>query len=48
MKTNLLRLFFASVLSAVVFIPVALGQTVTGSVTGEVTDPSGAASPAPG
>src|ERR1700722_768487 len=43
MKTNLLRLFFASVLSAVVFIPVALGQTVTGSVTGEVTDPSGAA-----
>jgi hypothetical protein len=36
MKKNLLPLFF--LLAAV---PMALGQTVTGSVTGEVTDPSG-------
>ena len=43
MKTNLLRLCFTIALSLLVCIPMAMGQTVTGSVTGEVTDPSGAA-----
>jgi hypothetical protein len=45
MKTNLLRLFFGCALTLVVYIPIALGQTVTGSITGEVTDPSGAVIP---
>jgi hypothetical protein len=43
MKTNLLRILFGCALILPVFILPAFGQTVTGSVTGEVTDPSGAA-----
>ncbi len=42
MKTNLLRLIFGCVLTMLVCISTAIGQTVTGTVTGEVTDPSGA------
>ncbi|MGB6687809.1 MAG: TonB-dependent receptor [Terracidiphilus sp.] len=45
MKTNLLRLIFGCALTLLVSIPVALGQTVTGSITGEVRDPSGAVIP---
>jgi hypothetical protein len=42
MKTNLLRLYFGFVLALLACIPMAIAQTVTGSITGEVTDPSGA------
>lgn len=42
MKTNLLRYRFAFLIMAVMLSRPALGQTVTGSVTGLVTDPSGA------
>jgi hypothetical protein len=42
MRTNLLRYLSLCCLTAVVYLPMALGQTVTGSITGVVTDPSGA------
>jgi hypothetical protein len=42
MRTKLLRYAAACVFTAVVGTPAALAQTVTGSITGEVTDPSGA------
>jgi hypothetical protein len=42
MKTKLLRLVCGCALTMLLCISFALGQTVTGSITGEVTDPSGA------
>jgi hypothetical protein len=43
MKRNLLRWFIACGITALLGPSAALAQTVTGSVTGEVRDPSGAA-----
>jgi hypothetical protein len=45
MKTNFPRLIFGCTLVMLLCISIALGQTVTGSITGEVTDPSGAIVP---
>jgi len=45
MRTNLFRYFLGSCLVAVLCLSSALGQTVTGSITGQVTDPSGAVVP---
>ncbi len=42
MKSNLLRLILGCAFSLLMCVSVAPGQTVTGTVTGEVTDPSGA------
>ncbi len=42
MKTNLFRLFFGAALVTLACVSLAAGQSVTGSITGEVTDPSGA------
>lgn len=42
MKTNLLRIALGCALSSLMCTLIAIGQTVTGSVTGEVTDQSGA------
>src|ERR1700722_15710694 len=42
MRSKLFYHVAACALTAVVGMPVALAQTVTGSITGEVTDPSGA------
>jgi hypothetical protein len=42
MKTNLVRIFFGCTLALLACIPMALAQTVTGSIAGVVTDPSGA------
>src|SRR5207245_4792741 len=41
-KTNLLRFLFVGWMAIILWLPSALGQTVTGSITGLVTDPSGA------
>ncbi len=42
MRTNFLRAFLGCALLLVLSVSAALGQTVTGSISGEVTDPSGA------
>jgi hypothetical protein len=42
MKTNFLRLALGCAFTMTVCISMAFGQTVTGSITGEVTDPTGA------
>ena len=42
MKTKLFRYFAGCSLATLFCLATALGQTVTGSITGEVTDPSGA------
>ena len=42
MKSNSLRLLIATLFTWMVCLPIALSQTVTGTITGEVTDPSGA------
>jgi hypothetical protein len=42
MKTNFLRLVLGCAFTLTVCISIAFGQTVTGSITGQVTDPSGA------
>ena len=42
MKTRLLRLIFGCAIAMIACIPMALGQSVNGSITGEVTDPTGA------
>jgi hypothetical protein len=42
MKTNLPQIAFGCALALSACIAIAHGQTVTGSITGEVTDPSGA------
>jgi hypothetical protein len=42
MRTNLFRYLFVCWLIALFWLPSALGQTVTGSITGLVSDPSGA------
>jgi Carboxypeptidase regulatory-like domain/TonB-dependent Receptor Plug Domain/TonB dependent receptor len=42
MKTNFLRIVFGCAFALLACIAIAHGQTVTGSITGEVTDPSGA------
>jgi hypothetical protein len=42
MKTNFLRLVLGYTLTMTLGISIAVGQTVTGSITGVVTDPSGA------
>ncbi len=44
MKMNLYRILFGCTLALLACIP-AIAQTVTGSITGEVTDPSGAVIP---
>ncbi len=38
----LLSIYCSTLLVTVMFVSAALGQTVTGAITGEVTDPSGA------
>jgi hypothetical protein len=45
MKMNFLRLVFGCALALVACASIALGQTVTGSITGEVTDTTGAVVP---
>ena len=45
MKKNLLKICLACTFAALLCVPIALAQTVTGSITGEVTDPSGAVIP---
>ena len=42
MRTNLFRYLLAGWLIALFWLSSASGQTVTGSITGVVTDPSGA------
>jgi hypothetical protein len=42
MRTNTLRLIVGILVTSLFCMPIALGQTVTGSITGQVTDPSGA------
>ena len=42
MKTKLVQYFVGCSLAALLCLSTALGQTVTGSITGQVTDPSGA------
>ena len=42
MKTNLLRIVLACTLTLFACLPQSFAQTVTGSITGEVADPSGA------
>ena len=42
MRINLFRYFVAGLFAALLCVSSALGQTVTGSITGQVTDPSGA------
>jgi hypothetical protein len=42
MRTKMLEYFVGCSLAALLCLSSALGQTVTGSITGEVTDPSGA------
>ncbi|HTW60328.1 MAG TPA: carboxypeptidase regulatory-like domain-containing protein [Terracidiphilus sp.] len=42
MKSNLFRLFLGCALSLIACVCMANGQNVTGTITGEVTDPSGA------
>ena len=45
MKTNFLRFAFGCTVLMLMCISIATGQTVTGSITGEVTDSSGAVVP---
>jgi hypothetical protein len=42
MKTNPIKITLAIALAALCWLPMALAQKVTGSITGTVTDPSGA------
>jgi hypothetical protein len=42
MKKNLYRLFLVPLLAFLICVPIAFSQSDTGSITGEVTDPSGA------
>jgi len=42
MRIKLIRSLFVSCIMAVLSLPTVFGQTVTGSITGVVTDPSGA------
>src|SRR4051812_11400858 len=42
MRRNLSRYLFVCCLTGILSLPSALGQTITGSITGSVTDPSGA------
>jgi hypothetical protein len=45
MKMNFLRLLGAYIFVLLICIPMAMAQTVTGSITGEVSDPTGAVIP---
>ena len=45
MTKNFLKLFFACTFALMMCVHIAQAQTVTGSITGEVTDPSGAVIP---
>ena len=45
MTKNFLKMFFACTFAVLTSVPIAQAQTVTGSITGEVTDPSGAVIP---
>jgi hypothetical protein len=42
MTKNFLKMFFVCTFAVLMSVPIAQAQTVTGSITGEVTDPSGA------
>ena len=42
MKKNLYRQFLLPLLAFLICVPIAFSQSDTGSITGEVTDPSGA------
>ena len=42
MRKNIIGIIVGCALAMLAFVPVALAQAVTGSITGEVTDPSGA------
>lgn len=42
MKANFLRLVLGSAFAVLMCLPTAFAQTVTGSITGQITDPSGA------
>ncbi len=42
MKTNLPRILLGCALTLLLYVPLAIAQTVTGSITGQVTDPTGA------
>jgi hypothetical protein len=45
MRSNFFRISFQCALAMLACVPIAFTQTVTGSLTGEVTDPSGAVVP---
>jgi hypothetical protein len=45
MKTKLFRIVFGCALALAACIPAAIAQTVTGAITGDVTDPTGAVIP---
>jgi Carboxypeptidase regulatory-like domain len=45
MKMNVYRIFFGCALALLAYIPAAIAQTVTGSIAGTVSDPSGAVIP---
>jgi len=45
MKANVLRLVFGGAFAVLMCLPTAFAQTVTGSITGQITDPSGAVLP---
>ena len=45
MKTNLIKITFGFVFAALMCVPIALAQTVTGAITGTITDSSDAVVP---
>jgi hypothetical protein len=45
MRKNLFRIFLGFAIALLAFMPAAIAQVVTGSITGEVSDPSGAVVP---
>lgn len=45
MRTKLSQYFVGCAIATLAYVPIARAQTVTGSITGEVTDPSGAVLP---
>ena len=45
MRKSLLQIVLGSAFALLAFVPAAVAQEVTGSITGAVTDPSGAVLP---